>query len=227
MNAANSRATDTAGYSANTFDTPPGELAMRLLLSALIFTAAGFGYMHYKTSPASEEGLSDWFGEEEIPVDPEIVSEALAEAGEEVVAVSGPQVQNFAEIFRFDLTPNHVMGRWEQVSASLRHLDLQGYRVPLVTGIDNTDLAGSLTYYFDPRQRLRRITFVGTTGNPLRLTHFMTQQYGFRRVINQDPRRESYSGNGKIRGYYSITPMEVIDRHESHTNFSIDLRIDI
>jgi hypothetical protein len=201
---------------------------MRLLLSALIFTAAGFGYMQYKTAPAGEDAFSGLFADEEVPIDPEIMSEVLAEAGEEVVAVSGPQVQDFSEIFRFDLTPNQVMKRWQQVSASLRHLDLQGYRVPLVTGIDDTDLAGSLTYYFDPRQRLRRITFVGTTGNPLRLTHFVTQHYGFHRVVNQDPRRESYSGGrNNVGGYYTITPMELIDRDESHTNFSIDLRIDI
>jgi len=200
---------------------------MRLLLSAMIFTAAGFGYMQYKTAPAGEDAFTGLFADDEILIDPEIVSETLAEAGDEVVAVSGPQVQDFAEIFRFDLTPNHVMEKWQQVSASLRHLDLQGYRVPLVTGIDDTDLAGSLTYYFDPRQRLRRITFVGTTGNPLRLTHFITQQYGFRRVVNQDPRRESYTGGSKLGGYYTITPMELIDRDESHANFSIDLRIDI
>jgi len=200
---------------------------MRLILSALIFTAAGFGYMQYKTAPEGEDVLSGFLGEEELPVDPEIVSEELAEAGNEIVAVPGPPVQNFAEIFRFDLTPNHVMKRWQQVSASLRHLDLQGYRVPLVTGIDDTDLAGSLTYYFDPRQRLRRITFVGTTGNPLRLTHFVTQRFGFHRVVNQDPRRESYAGGRNVGGYYSITPMELIDRKESQTNFAIDLRIDI
>ncbi|TWU13786.1 hypothetical protein CA54_26210 [Symmachiella macrocystis] len=200
---------------------------MRLLISAMIFTAAGFGYMQYKTAPAGEDGFTGMFVEDENLIDPEIVSETLAEAGNEVVAVAGPQVQDFSEIFRFDLTPNHVMNKWQQVSASLRHLDLQGYRVPLVTGIDDTDLAGSLTYYFDTRQRLRRITFVGTTGNPLRLTHFMTQQYGFRRVVNQDPRRESYAGGPKLGGYYSITPMELIDRDESHSNFSIDLRIDI
>ena len=198
---------------------------MRLVLSALIFTAAGFGYVKFKEARENGTSIAGIVAEDEIPLDPEIQAELLAEAGEEVIAVAGPPVQNFAEVFRFDMTPNHVMERWEQVSAGLSHLNLQGYRVPLVTGVDDTDLAGSLTYYFDPRQNLRRITFVGTTANPLRLSQFLVQQYGFRRVVNKDPRRESYAGGRNFGGYCSIAPSEVIDREARTTNFMVDLRI--
>jgi len=199
---------------------------MRLVLSAFIFAAAGFAYLRYHEAPADSNPLGDFLSSEELPIDPEVQIEQLAEAGDEIVAVKGPQVVDFAEIFRFDLTPNHIMDRWEQVSASLRHLDLHGYRVPLVTGIEQTDLAGSLTYYFDTRQQLRRITFVGTTANPLRLSQFMMNQYGFRRVVNNDPRRESYTGGQAVRGYLSIAPSELIDRNSSTMNFTIELRME-
>ncbi len=198
---------------------------MRFILSAIIFVAAGVGYLKYKDHPAGADALGGYFSQQELPPDPEIQMEALAEAGPELYAVSGPKVQNFAEIIRFDLTPNHVMERWQQLSAGLSELNLQGYRVPLVTGIDQTDLAGSLTYYFDPRQQMRRITFVGTTGNPRRLSDFLVQQYGFRRVVNQDPRRESYARAGGKGGYCSITPSEVLDRHAAQTNFMVEFRI--
>ena len=48
-------------------------------------------------------------------------------------------------------------------------LDLQGYRVAYVSGTAETDIAGSLSYYFDNTHRLRRIAFNGTTGDARRL----------------------------------------------------------
>ena len=48
----------------------------------------------------------------------------------------------------------------------LAELDVQGYRVPLVTGTSRDDLAGSLTYYFDKTHHVTHIHFRGTTGDP-------------------------------------------------------------
>jgi len=56
-----------------------------------------------------------------------------------------------------------VISRWPRVSAGLAELQLQGYRVPLVSGTTANDLAGALTYYFNSRQQVQRITFQGTT----------------------------------------------------------------
>jgi hypothetical protein len=49
--------------------------------------------------------------------------------------------------------------------------------VPLVTGTRPDDIAGSLTYYFDKRQQLQRITFEGVVGDERRLVNFVTGQY--------------------------------------------------
>ena len=54
-----------------------------------------------------------------------------------------------AEVLRFDVTVEWVMQRWPRVSTGLPYLQLQGYRVPLVSGTSLRDVAGSLTYYFN------------------------------------------------------------------------------
>jgi len=98
-----------------------------------------------------------------------------------------PQSLSLDEVFRFDLTIREVLARWPRVSTSLADLQLQGYRVPLVTGPAETDLAGALTYYFNSYQQLQRITFQGTTGDGRELVRFLTAQYGFQRRLTNDP----------------------------------------
>ncbi|HEV3024657.1 MAG TPA: DUF6690 family protein, partial [Pirellulales bacterium] len=71
------------------------------------------------------------------------LAESLANA-----AADATPVVDVQQAFRFDVTSAWVLGRWPRVSAGLSQLDLQGYRVPLVTGTKPDDLAGSLTYYF-------------------------------------------------------------------------------
>lgn len=92
-------------------------------------------------------------------------------------ALVGTPVVEFAELFRFDINPNWVLSRWTRVSTATAGIDLEGLRVPVVTGVAHDDLAGSLTYYFDRERRLQRISFQGTTGDPARLATFVQQYY--------------------------------------------------
>jgi hypothetical protein len=90
------------------------------------------------------------------------------------------------QAFRWETTPAWVMSTWPRVTTHLAELDLQGYRMSLVTGTTETDVAGSLTYYFDPQQRLSRIIFNGTTGDARRLVTLMNQQHRFQRHLAPD-----------------------------------------
>ncbi len=94
---------------------------------------------------------------------------------------------DLGEPFRFEITADWVMRRWERVSTVSNQADLQGYRVPLVTGTREYDLAGSLTYFFDHNKKLQRIVFHGQTGNAVPLTKKLTQMYGFKRENSPDP----------------------------------------
>jgi len=130
-----------------------------------------------------------------------------------------------ADVLRFDVSTGWVMHRWERVSAGLADIDLQGYRVPLVTGTREDDLAGSLTYYFDKKQQVQRITFHGTTGNPSKLVALVTSRYNFRRQVTDDPGTFLYQvkWNGKPWSELRMKTARVVRSDAPHSRFEIDL----
>lgn len=87
---------------------------------------------------------------------------------------------NLAELFRFDVSPDWVKNRWPRVSTAPTEPGLHGMRVVLVTGTNQNDLHGSLTYHFDANHRVQRVSFQGWTGDTTRLLRLMTQTYNFR-----------------------------------------------
>ncbi len=93
-------------------------------------------------------------------------------------SLCGPSTPSISYLLNFEATPAWVMNNWRRVSTRLAEFDLEGLRVPVVTGTAPDDMVGSLTYYFDARQVLQRITFDGYTGDPAPLTAVMMQQYG-------------------------------------------------
>jgi hypothetical protein len=82
------------------------------------------------------------------------------------------------EVFRFDVTPTWVTGRWPRVSTVAGEPKQLGMRVPLVSGTQPHDIAGSLTYFFDEHHQLQRITFTGLTADPRRLLAATVTPYG-------------------------------------------------
>ena len=100
---------------------------------------------------------------------------------------SSMQVQDASSVFDFHITPEWIVAHWPTVSTGLAQLQLEGYRVPLVTGTAQHDLAGSLTYYFDAEQKLQQITFIGTTGDPRPLIGLLTTRFHLTRRLVNDP----------------------------------------
>jgi hypothetical protein len=94
--------------------------------------------------------------------------------------LEGPSVRDFREVFRFDMTTAEITRRWARVTSIPSDGQLEGLRVTLVTGIQSDDLAGSLTYYFDTKQRLQRINFSGTTGDATRLVELAKGEFELR-----------------------------------------------
>lgn len=82
------------------------------------------------------------------------------------------------EVLRFDINKEWVYQRWARKSTALSELGLYGVRVPLVTGTQLYDLAGSLTYFFDQAGRVERIAFAGNTGDTTRIVMLAAQQFG-------------------------------------------------
>jgi hypothetical protein len=84
------------------------------------------------------------------------------------------------EVLRFDVTPRWITDRWPRISTVRSEHDLQGLRVPLVTGTGAHDISGSLTYYFDHHQRLRRVALRGQTGDERALIQMASARFGLK-----------------------------------------------
>ena len=159
---------------------------------------------HGDTSPAGEAAAGD---EESRPLE-------------------GAAVSSLAEVFRFDVTPGWVVQRWPRVSAGLAELQLQGYRVPLVTGTSEDDLAGALTYYFNHQHRVQRITFQGTTGDFRRLTTLLTTYYGFGQRPTNSPGVFLYEvarKRNEAGSYLWIEPAAILKADEPRGRFDVTL----
>ncbi len=140
-----------------------------------------------------------------------------------------PLMVELADAFRFDQTLDWITSHWPHVSASLAQLQLQGYRVPLVSGTAEDDVAGALTYYFDPRQRLQRITFQGTTGNTRRLVALLSTRFGFARRLVNDPSLFVYEvprPDRKPKSVMWIRPAPVFKASETYQRFQVTLVVD-
>lgn len=91
------------------------------------------------------------------------------------------------QALRWDVKPAWVLAAWPRVTTELPDLELQGYRISYVSGTTESDLAGSLTYYFDGALRLQKLTFNGSTGDAKRLVQFLLSQHHFQRRLGDDP----------------------------------------
>ncbi|GEM_PF-909567 len=134
-----------------------------------------------------------------------------------------------ADVFRFDLTPEEIIARRPRVTAVSSHLDLQGYRIPLVTGARPGDLAGAVTYYFNARHELQRITFSGTTGDTSRLIQFVTEHHGLARRITKSPGIYLYERPNLADGPTSqllIRPAPVFSAENPYNRFQLELRLE-
>ena len=146
------------------------------------------------------------------------------------VGLEGVPIRHMSEVFRFDaVTVRWILQRWPRVSTRLAHLELQGYRIPLVTGTAPTDIAGSLTYYFDPNQRLKRITFRGTTADVRGLVQILVAQHRFQRRLTNMPGvflYERLDESGNRDGLLRINSAQVIKANDPYQRFNVDLVID-
>lgn len=139
-------------------------------------------------------------------------------------------VHPLEDALRFDVTTAWVLSNWPRVSAGLAELDLQGYRVPLVTGTSDADVAGSLTYYFNPQQRVARITFFGTTGDTRKLVALLESRYGFKRIVTPEPNLFVYQAKtwtyGKVTSELRMRPAPVVRSDLPHSRFEVALLMD-
>lgn len=105
-----------------------------------------------------------------------MASELLADdaAGQEFLATTVP----LSEALRYEVTPQWVVARWPRVATVVGELEWSGMRVPLIAGSEADAFVGSLTYYFDSRQQLRRISLEGYCGDEREIVALAMQGFG-------------------------------------------------
>ncbi len=136
-----------------------------------------------------------------------------------------PPVVDMALALRYDVTTNWILARYPRVTTGAIDGELHGYRVPLVTGTRHEDIAGSLTYYFNKRQRLEKITFRGNCGDPRKLVLHVTSRYNFTRQETDDPGLFLYQTrwNGNSRGELQIRPAKIVHATSPYAKYTVSL----
>jgi hypothetical protein len=138
-----------------------------------------------------------------------------------------PPMVELAEALRFEVTPPWVLGRWPRVTAGLPDAEMQGYRVPLVSGTAEDDIAGSLTYYFNNRSKCVRITLQGTTGDARKIVAIVTQRFGFKQQASPEPGLYLYQvrWNGSAMSELHIRPSRVVRSNSPLSRFEVLLAL--
>jgi hypothetical protein len=131
------------------------------------------------------------------------------------------------EILSFDINPGYVVSHWPRITTMPPQYQLQGYRTSVVTGTRETDIAGTITYYFDTRQQLERIIFYGTTGDPRALLTLLSSKFGMERVYNDDPGTFIYRKNVYFKPYSElrIRPAKVFRASDPNARYEIELAV--
>ena len=180
----------------------------RPVIAAATMRASVSGSQAAFSATPDVTGLTPDFGKAET-----IVYRGTA-AGPDLTAqpLSFVPVNDFREVFRFDINESWVKQRFERISTVPSEAGLHGLRTAMVTGTNSWDLHGSQTYYFDANHRLQRITFRGWVGDSTRLLEMATQNFG----LKPKPTHWAglYLGNfgGKLTGGLIMKDPDVIDR---------------
>lgn len=137
----------------------------------------------------------------------------------------GAPVKDLREVLRFDISPRWVIDRFARVSTVLSDLQLEGLRVPIVTGTQADDMAGTLTYYFDRSDKLQRVTIHGFTGQPDRLVGLLTQHYGLSHTPSLEAGVYTKRWNGVPVHFLRLTHAPVVYSDAIHQKYTLFLEL--
>lgn len=139
--------------------------------------------------------------------------------------IVGRPVTDLREVMRFDITPEWVMNRFSRVSTVLAEIRLKALRVPIVTGTRVDDLAGTLTYYFDGKDQLQRVSIHALTGDPQRLIGSMTENYGMKQEPNLEAGIYTKRWNGLPVHFLRLSRSSVVHSDALHQKYTVFLEL--
>jgi hypothetical protein len=134
-------------------------------------------------------------------------------------------IMSLAEVLRFDITPDFVMARYPRVSTLLSDTQLDGMRAPLITGSTPSDLAGTVTYYFDRFKQLKRLTVHATVGDPTRFVAELQRSYQMSQEPSLGGSLYAIKWNGSPTSLLHITPASVVYNDLPYGRFNLFLEL--
>ncbi len=141
--------------------------------------------------------------------------------------LEGIATYSLAEVLRMDVSKEWVYHRWARKSTGLAEPELFGIRVPLVSGTRMTDVAGSLTYYFNLAGQVEKIRFTGKTADTTELVNLLAQRYGFRPAMPLVAGEQLYrvERDGQVESELRTWPDSVLWTTSPHDSFSVEMEI--
>jgi len=140
-------------------------------------------------------------------------------------SLAGGKVNDLRDVMRFDITPDWVLQRFSRVTTVLADTRLEGMRVPIVTGTQPDDVAGTLSYYFDGNERLQRVTLHGFTGDPKRLVSVMKTHYEMDREPSLEAGVFTKRWNGEPVHFLRMTHAPIVYADAVHQKYTVFLEL--
>lgn len=139
--------------------------------------------------------------------------------------LTGQTIDDLREILRFDVSPSWVFSKFSRVTTVLSDTRLEGLRAPIVTGIHATDIAGTITYFFDRSGSLQRVMLHGFTGDPSKTVAAMTQHYGLSRNPSLDAGVYTRAWNGMPVHFLRLSHAPVVYSDAVHQKYTVFLEL--
>ena len=140
-------------------------------------------------------------------------------------SVGGGTVNDLREVLRFDIVPGWLPQRFARVSTVTSNVQMDGLRVPLITGTQPNDIAGTLTYYFDASKALKRIQLHGLTGDPSKLANLMVQFYQLTPEQSLGGQLFTTRWNNRITSVMQVSPAPIIYAGADHSKYILFLEL--
>jgi hypothetical protein len=141
--------------------------------------------------------------------------------------LEGNPTYSLGDVLRMDVSKEWVYQRWPRKSTALADLDLYGVRVPLVSGTQLNDIAGSLTYYFGIDGRVRRISFRGRTGDTTQIASIVHQRFGLvaQPTVVAGEQLLQYRRDEDVLSELRTRPAPVLWASSPHESFTVELEL--
>lgn len=209
-------------------------LGRPLALAGLLGAAVGGPYV---ASQAPDEWPDLWAGQKvETPAEPTAWNTPPqlsdpegpgSDIYESPAPIAGPVGISLEQALNWNVTKNWVYQQWARKSTGLSDPTLFGVRVPLVTGSGMTDVAGSLTYYFDRAGALQRMRLNGRTADTSRIVHLAATRFGMGPKQAHSAGDQLYQAvQGKqLRGQLHTRPEGTLWATSPHSSFTVAFEV--